>query len=234
MKISNFDAKIIEMLCRIDEDKSDNYKGWHNAVSAEAGPFYFRDLSTNKLIHLGWKKFKTENDINFLKDPKTDFVAKVDASGKINGMPRKEFFFDYKARQNADKYFDLDEETLEEADVPGAPQVGDSPELAQVTTGMMPGPADATTPPDGAPIEGEEDDDDEMTQAGVVRLITLIQAALTTDPNTLELTPEEKKSLYTTVTPKNAEQRLETFEKILDDAGSLQEPEETPTFDEYK
>lgn len=227
MEINPFDAKIVQMLSRLDEadmygpiygpgDNDDRLEG------PKAGDNYFRDLTAKKLIRAGHFMVSKDFEKIVMKNASGKKIT-IDQRGRIDGMPYKEYI----AKLNSG--------TLEEADVPmpTAPSVGDMPEGPEnLMTGEMPGP-DAAAPPEDAELADEEDDDEKETPEGIREYIDMIRRAITMDPNSLELSDFQKKALYTGITAKNAMDRLKVFNKILDDYDPIETPEEVPAFDPY-
>lgn len=223
MEISPFDAKIIEMLSRIDETEF-RQEVQDNRIQAKPGVNYFRDLYVDRLLRTGmYREVGATNDGSvILKAVKSGAPEKVKITqdGKVNGQRIKEFLASLRP--------------VEEADIPlpSAPSVGDMPEgPSNLVTGEMPMP-DAATPPEDAPIEGEEEEEKE-TPEGIREYIDMIRRALTLDPNSLELSDFQKKALYTTVTAKNAEEKLKVYNKILNDYDPIEQPSEVPNYDPY-
>ena len=227
MEISPFDAKIIEMLSRIDEEEGYD---WGSSIEVDQGANYNQDLVAKKLLRIGTFELVDKNDEFYTLKGKGGLEVKVDKNGRVNGKTYKDFlkYLGYLSK----KY--KENNPVEEADIPlpSAPSVGDMPEgPSNLVTGEMPMP-DAAAPHEDAPIEGEEEEEKE-TPEGIREYIDMIRRALTLDPNTLELSDFQKKALYTTVTAKNAEDKLKVYNKILNDYDPIEQPSEVPNYDPY-
>ena len=79
----------------------------------------------------------------------------------------------------------------------------------------------------------KQEEEEKETPEGIREYIDMIRRALTLDPNTLELSDFQKKALYTTVTAKNAEDKLKVYNKILNDYDPIEQPSEVPNYDPY-
>lgn len=242
MEISPFDAKIIEMLSRIDEGdplygRGENDK--RHRIQGKPGKYYFRDINLQRLLRLRDYIIQREDSDgkillvtnksnlpqNIILQPDGNIITK-DGKMKFN-----RFLRDIVNLKN-DYFYNKKNKTVEEADIPlpTAPSVGDMPEGPQnLVTGEMPGP-DASQP-----IGDEEIDDEEEkeTPEGIREYIDMIRRALTLDPNTLELSDFQKKALYTSVTAKNAEDKLKVYNKILNDYDPIETPQNVPDYDPY-